>query len=418
MKEKVKNLFLQKLNPMKILENWIKMKGFKKWFLLFVFLLLIIIIGRQVSAIINKGKPDYKKFQPVKVEKQDIQRLISKEGILKYSGVVDFYSPSVGVVADVFVKDGDKVKEGQKIITVKSTANDQEKAESLSKYITSKAALENAKTAKITSQADLEAARYEVLKTSQDRKNMEENRWTGEYTENEIEMIKSKETQARAKFAAAENEFNSTDTNIQAAQAALNSSWLNYQSTKDLVITSPVNGRLVNFNLVKRETIDSKTAVLFRIISSDDLMIVLKVSETEILRFQIGQDTEFTISTYPDQKFKGKVIAIDSLGAEKKGDNGSTTEYTVKIKPENIDKKILSPATVDTETVVEQKNGVLVVPNSAVKYSTGKRTVSLVKNGRVENKEVVLGIISDENTEIISGLNENDVVLIPKIGQK
>jgi multidrug efflux pump subunit AcrA (membrane-fusion protein) len=113
-------------------------------------------------------------------------------------------------------------------------------------------------------------------------------------------------------------------------------------------------------------------------------------------------------------KFKGKVIAVDTIGTEVESDTGSVTEYVVKIKPETINEKFLSPMTVDTDTIVQKKSAVLVVPNAAVNYGGGKRTVTLVKNGRTENKEVTLGIISDNGTEIVAGLSEGDEILVPK----
>ena len=70
--------------------------------------------------------------------------------------------------------------------------------------------------------------------------------------------------------------------------------------------------------------------------------------------------------------------------------------------------------TVDTDTIVQRKSSVLVVSNSAVSYGGGKRTVTVVINGRTQTKEVGLGIISDNGTEIVSGLSEGDKILTPK----
>jgi multidrug efflux pump subunit AcrA (membrane-fusion protein) len=161
--------------------------------------------------------------------------------------------------------------------------------------------------------------------------------------------------------------------------------------------------------------VNSENDSLFRIISADDLIITLKASEAEVIQFEVGQETEFKTAVYPELKFKGKVIAVDTIGTEVKSDTGSVTEYVVKIKPEETNKRFLSPMTVDTDTIVQRKSSVLVVPNSAVNYSRGKRTVIMVKNGRTQTREVVLGIISDNGTEIISGLSDGDRILTPKV---
>jgi aspartate 1-decarboxylase len=57
------------------------------------------------------------------------------------------------------------------------------------------------------------------------------------------------------------------------------------------------------------------------------------------------------------------------------------------------------------------------VPNAAVNYSGGKRIVTLVVNGKTESREVSLGIITDNGTEVTAGLSEGDKILIPKVSK-
>jgi len=414
------------LNPLVWLKRWWRIKGIKKWLLLVITLAVIYIVGNQLTSIINKGKPDLGKYQMVTVARQDMKKLITKEGILRYSGVVDYPAPSSGIVTEIWVQDGDEVQKGKNILKLQSTASVKEQDEAWNQYTAAKSEFETAQIAKMTSQVNLEAARQTVLEASQERQSMEDrfavgnrtntsaDRPNNTFTDNEIESIKSAETQARSKFTIAEREFNTADMHVQAAQASLNTSLWKYQLTKDAIISAPVNGRLTNLNVQKGETISSKDGILFRIVNSDELLITLKASEAEILQFQAGQETEFTASVYPDLKFQARIIAVDTIGTEVTSENGSVIEYLVKIKPENVDKKFPSPLTVDTETVVDRKSMILSVPNAAVSYSAGKRTVTVVKNGQTETREVILGIISDQNTEIVSGLSEGDIILVPK----
>lgn len=414
------------LHPRHLLKKWWAIKGFKKWFLAFLVFVVLFMAARQILSVINRDKPDLRRYQIVKVEKQDITKTITKEGILRFVGVVDYPAPTSGVITGIWAQNGDAVKKGQNILSLQSTASKEDQLAALSQYLTAKTALENAKIAKEQSQLSLEAARQGVLEASQVRQNMENrfadgnylnpsaNRPDQSYTDSEIEAIKSAETQARSGFATAEKQYINADAHIAAAAAALNLSVWRYQLTKDTIITAPADGRLVNLNFMKGETVNAQDSPLFRIISAHDLMITLRASEAEVLQFNVGQAAEFKTAVYPDLKFKGQVVAVDTIGTEIKSDTGSVTEYIVKIKPEATDKKFLSPMTVDTDTVVQNKSAVLVVPNAAVNYGGGKRTVTLVKNGRTENREVILGIISDGGTEIVSGLSEGDEILVPQ----
>ena len=425
MKEKAVNL-LRRLNPFKIARNWWKMRGIKKWLLFVVFCVVLFVSCRLVFGVVNRGKPNLGKYDITTVAKQDLTKTITKEGTLHFAGVVDYPMPASGIITDIWAQNGQEVTKGQKIVRFQSTASQDDQATALSQYLTAKTSLETAKVAKGKSQVNLEAARQKILEAAQTRQNMDDrfslgnrknstaNRPNQDYTENETEAIKSTETQARSEFSIAEKEFYNADANIQAAQAALNVSLWKYQMTKDAVVTAPVDGLLVNLNVTKGEVVTSENDSLFRIISSNDLIITLKASEAEAIQFEVGQETEFKTAIYPDLKFKGKITAVDAIGIEVESDTGSVTEYVVKIKPEVTDKRFLSPMTVDTDTIVQRKSAVLVIPNSTVNYSGGKRTVAVVKNGRTETQEVTLGIISDNGTEIISGLSDGDKILMPK----
>jgi len=414
------------VNPIKLAKKWWGIRGFKKWLLLVAILVVLGILTNILLSIINKGKPDLGKYKTVAVSRQDIQKVITKEGVLRFAGVVDYPVPTSSTVTEVWVKNGDQVKRGQKMLSLESNASPQEQADAWNAYAAAKSAYETVEIAKMTSQVNLEAARQAVLDVSQTRQNMEDRFNVGnrtnvsalrpdqKYTDNEIESVKSGETQARSSFTIAEREYKAAELRIQAAQAALNSSLWKYQLTHDVVITAPVSGYLTNLNLQKGESISSEDGILFRIVSSGDLIITLKASEAEVLQFQLGQESKYKTSVYPDTEFTGKVVSIDTIGTEIQKDSGTSIEYLVKIKPDYVDKKFLSPMTVDTDTVVEKKTGVLAVPNSAVNYASGKRTVTLVKNGRTEVRDVTLGIITDNGTEITSGVTEGDVVLVPK----
>jgi RND family efflux transporter MFP subunit len=414
------------VNPIGLAKKWWGIKGFKKWLLLVAILVVLGILINILISIVNKGKPDLKKYKTIAVSRQDIQKVITKEGVLRFAGVVDYPAPTSSTVTEIWVKNGDQVKKGQKMLSLESNASPQEQAEAWNAYAAAKSAYETAQIAKMTSQVNLEAARQSVLDVSQTRQNMDDRFNVGnrinasalrpdqKYTDNEIESVKSVETQARSSFSIAEREYKSAELRIQAAQAALNSSLWKYQLTHDAVITAPVSGLLTNLNLQKGESISSEDGILFRIVSSGDLIITLKASEAEVLQFQLGQESKYKTSVYPDSEFIGKVVSIDTIGTEIKKDLGTSIEYLVKIKPDYVNKKFLSPMTVDTNTVVDKKTGVLAVPNSAVNYSSGKRTVTVVKNGRTEIRDVTLGIITDSGTEITSGITEGEMVLVPK----
>ena len=51
------------------------------------------------------------------------------------------------------------------------------------------------------------------------------------------------------------------------------------------------------------------------------------------------------------------------------------------------------------------------VPNSAVTYRTGGTSVQVVRNNVIETRSIKVGIHSDTDTEVQSGLREGDLVV-------
>jgi len=66
----------------------------------------------------------------------------------------------------------------------------------------------------------------------------------------------------------------------------------------------------------------------------------------------------------------------------------------------------------DVVIVLEEKSNVLLVDKDAVYEKTQKEYVTVVEGDKEKEKEITTGLKDDENAEVISGLNENDVVLI------
>jgi multidrug efflux pump subunit AcrA (membrane-fusion protein) len=52
------------------------------------------------------------------------------------------------------------------------------------------------------------------------------------------------------------------------------------------------------------------------------------------------------------------------------------------------------------------------VSKNAVSQIDGKDIVQVVKNKKIEDREVVLGLAGDDYVEIISGLNESEEIIV------
>ncbi len=71
--------------------------------------------------------------------------------------------------------------------------------------------------------------------------------------------------------------------------------------------------------------------------------------------------------------------------------------------------------TVTVSIILEKRNDVLLVPNSAISSSTGQTYVKVVSpDGIIEDRPVTIGISNWQYTEIVEGLNESEQVVVPQ----
>jgi hypothetical protein len=63
--------------------------------------------------------------------------------------------------------------------------------------------------------------------------------------------------------------------------------------------------------------------------------------------------------------------------------------------------------------IIASRQGVLTVPNLAIRTTSGRRYVQVLKDGEAVDTDVVFGIANDTTAEVVSGVAEGDLVVLP-----
>jgi hypothetical protein len=84
----------------------------------------------------------------------------------------------------------------------------------------------------------------------------------------------------------------------------------------------------------------------------------------------------------------------------------------VTIALDQTDKQIRPGMTANVTVVVEQRDNILLVPNRAVRASGKQKIVNVLLDGKSTPVNVTLGMSGDTQSEVVSGLNEGDVVVV------
>ncbi len=172
--------------------------------------------------------------------------------------------------------------------------------------------------------------------------------------------IRSSEAQHRV----VEAQLKASEATVRQKRAALQQAEVDLTYT---AIRAPVDGTVVSRNVDVGQTVAAslQAPTLFTIAQDlTKMQIDTNVDEADIGRMQDGQSVTFTVDSFPNQVFPGRVVQIRK--APKPVQNVVT--YNVVISVDNPDQKLLPGMTANVRVVVESRDNVLKVPNTALRF--------------------------------------------------
>lgn len=201
----------------------------------------------------------------------------------------------------------------------------------------------------------------------------------------------------------------------------------------DYKIFAPYDGT-ITLNDIEQGNSINQGEVLGSVANYDTMEFIIDVDELDISQIEVGQSANVTIDALEEtanKPIKGTVAKIAVEGTS--SDGVSTYPVTIQLEANG---NLKGSMNANAEIVVSEKTGVLYVPVDAVQKRNGKSFVSVVsgvgaktdgakteganskaqnKQGteqQTERKEVKTGISTADYIEIVSGLNEGDVVVV------
>ncbi len=177
---------------------------------------------------------------------------------------------------------------------------------------------------------------------------------------------------------------------------------------KPAALVAPLDGTIIGKTLVPGQTVTSSDTVFTM---SDHLIVAASLDETDLSKITLNQKVEMILDAYPTRTFTGHVerIAYNSTTVN------NVTTYEIDILPDQVPDYMRSGMTVDLTFVLEERENALLIPALAVSREGGKDTVRLATNADASASHlqpVTLGINDGKQVEVVSGLKENDVVLV------
>lgn len=395
------------------MKNKLNFKILKKYRSHFIVLTIFILLLFLRSIMLHQ--PEEKITYTI--YKDGLLETVKITGVYNASSQTQVFSPTNGIISQLFVSNQDEVRKGDPLFHVESTASDEERAAANANYQQAVTALQTAKQAKETNNATMWVKQKALLDAENNLNLMNDrlaesgdNPTTKEpYTQLEIESIKSTVTTTHKEFENTENQYKQADQNIASAQALLNSTKLALDATKSKTVYSPANGKVVNLLKNIGDGVVSQIGgqPILLVTNLETPSIIAKASEIDVIKLKEGQEAQIVFDADKKTVFTGKVSAIDTIGTTTAG----ITTYDVRIELIDFSSLAIKPGMTATITINTYENkDVVSVPNSAIIYQDNQTFVKKADK-QEELVKVDLGYQGMTKTEIVSDLPEGLEVL-------
>jgi HlyD family secretion protein len=159
-------------------------------------------------------------------------------------------------------------------------------------------------------------------------------------------------------------QYDGAAAQVQQAAAALSQTETNLKYTK---IVSPIDGIVVDRQYDVGQTVAAsfQAPTLFQIAQDlTKMQVQADVDQSDIGRIQVGQLARFTVDSYPDQEFRGRIAQI-RLNATV---SQNVVTYPVMIEVGNPEEKLRPKMTANVTIEVAQVANVMRIPNAALRF--------------------------------------------------
>ncbi|EEV24464.1 membrane-fusion protein [Actinobacillus minor 202] len=223
---------------------------------------------------------------------------------------------------------------------------------------------------------------------------------------------------AKNTLASAKATVDEVKSQIQTAQISVNDAKTNLNYTQ---IISPMDGIIVSVPVSVGQTVNSNqtSPTIVQVADLSKMLIKLEISEGDIAQVQEGQEIRFTTLAEPNRAYQSKIDTVDpaltTLTDNNYTEESGNTEaiyYYANALVDNADNRLRIGMTVQGQVNIAKRENVLVVPTSTLKKKGDKTTIQVLNNNQVEEKEIQTGLSDSQYTEVISGINEGEQVVV------
>ncbi len=345
----------------------------------------------------------------VAVRRGDISASVNATGKARAKQSARLSLPMSGVVQSIVKKEGDDVNLGDVILSLR--ADESTRRVRQAELNLQSRQLDLARGKSSPRDEDIEIARASLRKATMAVAAAEAAYNSNPSSQNDAarEIARADLDIARANFNRVTNglskeEIESLQNAVVAAQLDLDSAKTALTQTK---LTAPFTSTVTEITIREGELVGGFTPLAL-VADLTALEIAAEIDEIDVANVKVGQTVEVRFDAFPGEKFTGKLTRLFPASSSQRG--STTYSAVVEFDRRNFNVRVGMGANLKILTV--EKKGVLLVPNRALKNVGTRKAVHVVSPGEPRDVIVEVGVTDGNETEILSGVNEGDQVVI------
>ncbi len=315
-----------------------------------------------LNAVNGSDKDSLYEF--AEVTRGDIENVVTCTGTLSAVGTVEIGTQVSGTVAEVYVDFNDQVRAGATLAVLDTTLL--------------RASVMDARASLLSARAQYEQALAEY--------------------EQSLPLIE-KGYISEKEFLPIEYAVKTREAQLKSSEAMLERAEANLSYA---VIRSPINGTVIQRTVEPGQTVAASfsTPMLFVIAENlSQMEIHAAVDESDIGMIKTGQTVRFTVQAYPDETFEGVVRQV-RLQPET---IQNVVNYTVVVDATNKAGLLLPGMTATVDFVIEHRDDVLLVPNTALRIVPTDDMVAAARRQMEETRGAQPGPVGEAGGQSATG---------------
>ena len=363
---------------------------------------------QQAKSALESAETNYQLVQKIYEDKTSLkQQLLNAEGQLNNAEQQYKIAEDNLAQAEVNFEQAEKAFERSKKLYEDQVISEKEFEDAESRYKNAQSSLNSARSSLSQAESALENARenYQLSKESfEDPTQLKQ----------QLESARSQVANAESNFKVAEanlaetrrgarpERLRASQAQVKQAEASLEEIKLNLDYAQ---IESPIDGVVYQVNADQNEIIGSGQPVA-TVIDLEQLFVEINVTASTVSKINEGGLAPVKAEIM-DKEIMGEISQISPSA------NPQTKSYLVKVKIDNPDKLLKAGMFADVRLETERSENTLIVPiESIVDLSTGNPKLFVVEDSTAQVREVELGLSTDEEVEILSGVSQGEMVII------